>query len=51
MIEAGYAFGAAIVTLMAALIPLVTNPRFYFYDDTQSGAFGIWTRSAEATLR
>lgn len=45
--EASYAVSAAVVTLLAALIPLVTNPRFYFYDDTQSGAFGIWFEIGE----
>lgn len=29
-------------TLLGALIPLITNNRFYYYDDTQAGAFGIW---------
>jgi hypothetical protein len=29
-------------TLLGSLIPLVTNNRFYHYDDTQAGAFGIW---------
>lgn len=47
MIDTGYSFGAAIITLIAALIPLITNPRFYFYDDTQSGAFGIWYEIGE----
>lgn len=37
-----YASSAVLVTVVAALIPLVNNPRFYFYDDTQSGAYGIW---------
>ncbi|MDQ0690374.1 hypothetical protein [Arthrobacter sp. W4I7] len=34
------------VTVFAAfagsLIPLLSNSRFYYYDDTQAGAFGIW---------
>ena len=29
-------------TLLGSLIPLITNNRFYHYDDTQAGAFGIW---------
>ncbi|MDR7157741.1 hypothetical protein [Arthrobacter sp. BE255] len=29
-------------TLIGSLVPLVTNNRFYYYDDTQAGAFGIW---------
>lgn len=45
--EARYAVSAALVTFIAALIPLITNPRFYFYDDTQSGAFGIWYEIGE----
>lgn len=47
MVEASYCFGVAAVTLIAALIPLMSNPRFYFYDDTQSGAFGIWYEIGE----
>lgn len=27
---------------LGSLIPLLVNNRFYHYDDTQSGAFGIW---------
>ncbi|MET4588883.1 hypothetical protein [Arthrobacter sp. 754] len=30
------------VALLGSLIPLVTNNRFYYFDDTQAGAFGIW---------
>lgn len=29
-------------TIAGALIPLIFNPRFYFYDDTAAGAYGIW---------
>lgn len=32
-------FGTALV---GAVMPLIWNPRFYYYDDTASGAFGIW---------
>ncbi|MFF1251241.1 hypothetical protein ACFVYC_01900 [Pseudarthrobacter sp. NPDC058329] len=45
--ETAYASVTVIVTIVAALIPLFTNPRFYFYDDTQSGAFGIWFEIGE----
>jgi hypothetical protein len=45
--DTAYAAVAMIVTIIAALIPLLTNPRFYFYDDTQSGAFGIWFEIGE----
>lgn len=34
--------GTVGATLLGSLIPLVTNNRFYYYDDTQAGAFGIW---------
>lgn len=34
--------GTVGVTLLGSLIPLTTNNRFYYYDDTQAGAFGIW---------
>jgi hypothetical protein len=27
---------------LGSLIPIITNNRFYYYDDTQAGAFGIW---------
>ena len=27
---------------LGSLIPLISNNRFYYYDDTQAGAFGIW---------
>lgn len=30
------------VAFLGSLIPLITNNRFYYYDDTQAGAFGIW---------
>lgn len=30
------------VAFLGSLIPLLTNSRFYYYDDTQAGAFGIW---------
>jgi hypothetical protein len=28
--------------LVAALVPLLFNPRYYFVDDTESGAYGQW---------
>lgn len=35
--------GATVVAaFLGSLIPLITNNRFYYYDDTQAGAFGIW---------
>jgi hypothetical protein len=45
--DLAYASATVIITGFAALIPLFTNPRFYFYDDTQSGAFGIWFEIGE----
>lgn len=32
---------------IAALLPLLTAPRYYFNDDTQIGAYGIWFRLGE----
>lgn len=29
-------------TVVLALVPLLFNQRFYFADDTQTGAFGVW---------
>lgn len=35
--------GATVLAaFLGSLIPLMTNNRFYYYDDTQTGAFGIW---------
>lgn len=31
-----------LATVTGALVPLIFNPRFYFYDDTAAGAYGIW---------
>jgi hypothetical protein len=31
-----------VAAFVGSLIPLITNNRFYYYDDTQAGAFGIW---------
>ena len=30
-----------LAAVAGSLIPLLTNNRFYYYDDTQAGAFGI----------
>lgn len=32
----------AVTVLLAALIPLITLPRYYFLGDTQMGAYGHW---------
>ncbi|RJT78265.1 hypothetical protein D6T63_12075 [Arthrobacter cheniae] len=37
----------AVATIVAALIPLLFNRRFYFFDDTQAGAYGIWVEIGE----
>ena len=37
----------ATVTAMLALIPLLFNRRFYFYDDTQAAGWGIWYHTGQ----
>ncbi len=37
----------AAATILGALVPLLYNPRFYFFDDTQAGAYGIWVEIGE----
>jgi hypothetical protein len=34
--------GTVAAAFLGSLIPLISNNRFYYYDDTQAGAFGIW---------
>lgn len=36
-----------VATISGALVPLVFNSRFYFFDDTQAGAYGIWVEIGE----
>lgn len=38
---------AVTAAFVGSLIPLIGNPRFYFYDDTQAGAYGIWVQIGE----
>jgi hypothetical protein len=38
---------ACLVVVVGALIPLYFNSRFYYYADTQDGAFGIWFELGE----
>ncbi|MSR99228.1 YfhO family protein [Arthrobacter sp. BL-252-APC-1A] len=38
-------------TVIGALIPLIRTPRFYFYDDTQAGAYGIWIEIGQSLRR
>ncbi|WP_461169099.1 hypothetical protein [Arthrobacter sp. Z1-15] len=40
-----------VAALLGSLIPLIRNPRFYFYDDTQAGAYGIWVEIGESLRR
>ena len=40
--EIAWLFATVAAALLGASIPLLTNSRFYYYDDTQAGAFGIW---------
>jgi uncharacterized metal-binding protein len=37
-----WAVATPLATAVAALIPVIFNHRFYFYDDTQIGAYPIW---------
>lgn len=37
------------ITLLG-LIPLVWHPRFYFQDDTENGAYGVWYHLGESLL-
>lgn len=37
-----WACATALIAVVAALIPVIFNHRFYFYDDTQIGAYPIW---------
>jgi len=37
-----WGLAAPVIVGFAALLPLLFNRRFYFYADTQDGAYGIW---------
>ena len=39
------------VTITTALVALMFNPRFYYFDDTQSGSTGIWYRFGSRLLQ
>lgn len=39
---AGHLLGVVVTVVAAAVLPLLRNPRFYYIDDTQAGAVGIW---------
>jgi hypothetical protein len=36
--------------LALSLIPLIWTPRFYFWDDTENGAYGVWYHLGEALV-
>jgi hypothetical protein len=36
-----------VAAILAALVPVIFNHRFYFYDDTQIGAYPIWHEIGE----
>lgn len=40
----------AVSVLLLSLIPLIWTPRFYFWDDTENGAYGIWHHLGESLL-
>ncbi len=40
--------GLAILVL--SLIPLIWTPRFYFWDDTENGAYGVWYHLGETLI-
>ncbi|MFE6236730.1 hypothetical protein [Cellulosimicrobium sp. NPDC057862] len=37
-----WAGSTVLAVLVIALVPVLFDPRFYFADDTQNGAFGVW---------
>lgn len=39
-----------LATLVGSLLPVVRNPRFYFWDDTAGVAVGVWQRIPETLL-
>lgn len=40
----------AVTVGMLALIPLIWNRRFYFQDDSENGAFGVWYHIGQSLL-
>lgn len=36
--------------LALSLVPLIRTPRFYFWDDTENGAYGVWYHLGESLL-
>jgi hypothetical protein len=43
-------FLTALSVLLLSLIPLIWTPRFYFWDDTENGAYGVWYQIGESLL-
>lgn len=40
----------AVTVLLFSLIPLARSPRFYFQDDTENGAYGVWYHLGDSLL-
>lgn len=40
----------AFSVLLLSLIPLIWRPRFYFWDDTENGAYGVWYHLGESLV-
>lgn len=40
----------AVSVFILSLIPLIWTPRFYFWDDTENGAYGVWYHLGESLL-
>jgi hypothetical protein len=40
----------ALSVLLLSLIPLIWTPRFYFWDDTENGAYGVWYHLGKSLL-
>ncbi|TPW75991.1 hypothetical protein [Schumannella soli] len=41
---------AVVATVVGALLPLLRNPRHYYWDDTVGAAVGVWQRVPDALL-
>ncbi|MFF1382719.1 hypothetical protein ACFVWT_04050 [Arthrobacter sp. NPDC058288] len=40
----------ALGVLLLSLVPLIWTPRFYFWDDTENGAYGVWYHLGQSLL-
>lgn len=40
----------ALSVLLLSLVPLIWTPRFYFWDDTENGAYGVWYHLGESLI-